>query len=387
MREFIRLNTTRFLIPTAISLVAVLLCSCTNLSGGRQEALTIQQRAADAMASGNPALQTAVIEGALQRKDPKLYDVVVSNLDSLPPALQVQALGVIQFSGNRAYARAVEPLLMSEDAPRRDAAALTLACIGTADSATALLNSGTAEARKALGVLNAEGVDAILETAAAKKGDDARRAAAIDALAMRGRQDLVPQFFVFAAEDNLAVSTAAVGAIGLIGNVSNLEQLTSLMIAREASSSSRDILKAIVEIMRRSTEQARAVEILVVQMEGTSPRSQANILQALVQTGSKEALQPIVQGCNSPDEQLQKQAVKLLGGWQDVNGIPTMLELASDDSMSLANHVTLMRGVSRLYAGARLWLIKPADIQKAIDTCRRPEEKEALQATLDKIKK
>lgn len=340
--------------------------------------------AAEAMSSGNPTLQAAVIEAARQGKSAKVYDMVASSIGSLPPYLQVQALGALEFSRNRDYATVVEPLLKSSDGPVAVSAAMALSRIGTPKSVPVLIESGTAEARRALGLLNADGVDKILEYEAAKKGEDTRRAVAIDALAIRGRRDLIPAFFGYAVEDGKETSKSAVKAIGLIGDLSNLEQLTQLMVEKESSPISRDILKSIVEIMRRSTDPAEAVNILVAQMNDTSPRSRSNILQALVQTGSDEALAPIVEACRSDDEDLQKQAVKLLSGWKNVNALPVMIELASDESMSMANHVTLMRGVSRILAGQGKWTFKKEPAIAALEACRRSEEKQIIQDILDK---
>jgi HEAT repeat protein len=340
--------------------------------------------AAAALDSGNPALQTAVIEGASQSQTPKLYDLVAKQLPKLPPQLQVQALGALEFSDNRDYAKSVEPLLNSADEQIQVAAAQALGRIGTAKSVPVLLSSGTGESRRALGILNAKGVDKILEKEAANKGDDARRAVAIEALALRGRRDLISDFFAYASEEGQDVSIAGVKAIGLIGNLSNLEALTKLMIKNEKSRLSRDILQSIVDIMRRSTAPGEAVAVLVSQMDGASPRSQSLILQALAQVGNQEALQSILAACLSTDEVLQKQAIKLLGEWKNNNALPDMLGLASDESFSLANHVILMRGISRLLAKQKK-LDEPTAIQ-AFGICRRPDEKKLLIPTLGKAK-
>jgi HEAT repeat protein len=343
--------------------------------------------AVDAMASGDPVLQTAVIEAASQSKSPELYDVIAKNIRTLPSCLQIQAIGALEFSGIRSYAKYVEPLLLSDDMSLKDAAAQALAQIGTVESALALLATGTFESRKALGVLNTEGIDNVLEREAAKKGDDVRRSEAVEALAFRGRRDLIPSFFVYATEGGKETSKSAVNAIGMIGDLSNLEQLTQLMIAKEASPLSRDILNSTVEIMRRSIEPAKAVDILVEKMDSASPRSQANILQALVQTESKEALKPLVDACKSNDEKLQKTAIKLLGGWQGDSALETMIELAGDDSISLANHVVLMRGVSRILAGQKPKKFDNNLAQEALGVCRRPDERQMIQGVINKAKK
>lgn len=342
--------------------------------------------AASAMATGEPALQTAVIEGAAQTGDPKLYSLLAASLDTLPPGLQVQAMGVLEFSGIDTYVQSIEPLLAASNAMEvQDAAAEALARIGTADSVAPLLSSGTHQSRRALGMINADGVDAMLEKEAATAQDQNRRSTAIDALANRGRKDLMPQFFEYAANAPAPAAKSAVQAIGELGGLANLEECVQLMVAKESDRISRDILNAVVDIMRRSPDQAKAVGILVGQMDGASPRSQANILQALAQTGSTEALKPLADAARSPDEQLQKTAIKLLGGWKEDNGIPVMLELAADKSMSMGNHVTLMRGVSRLLAGQRRLNKKQAEA--ALKVCRREEERDAIQASIKKAKK
>jgi HEAT repeat protein len=340
--------------------------------------------AADAMASGHAGFQSAVIEAASQRGDTALYNVVASRMDTLPPPLQVQAMGVLEFSGNRSYARVIEPLLEADDVSLQDAAAQALACIGTAESIQALLSSGTAESRKALGILHAHAADRILEQEAAGAGENTRRAVSINALARRGRRDLRTQFFSYAAEEDKAVSESAVAALGMIGDLSNLQPLAELMLARETEPLSRTILEAIVEVMRRSTRPDEAVSILLAQREGASVRGEALILQALAQVGTREALAPVVQACTSSDEKLQKQAVKLLGGWTSDNALPAMLDLAGGDTFSLANHVVLMRGVSRLLAGQKK-LDEPVALL-ALETCRRADEKKMIIATLAKAR-
>ena len=77
---------------------------------------------------------------------------------------------------------------------------------------------------------------------------------------------------------------------------------------------------------------------------------QAALFQALAQVASKEALQPILAGYQSPDENLRKQTLKLIGSWKNNNGLPDMLILAEDDALPLTDHVVIMRGITRLLA-------------------------------------
>ena len=68
----------------------------------------------------------------------------------------VQALGALEFSGNRAFAKSVAPLLMSDDDLVQDGAARALARIGTADSVAPLMANGRSSANRALGMLNVD---------------------------------------------------------------------------------------------------------------------------------------------------------------------------------------------------------------------------------------
>lgn len=335
--------------------------------------------AAEAMESGVSGLQAAVIEAALQGKNEQVYDVVAAGLGTCPPHLQLQAVSALEFSGNRAYAGVVEPLLKSDDDLVRVHAARALARIGTADSVSLLLENGSVDARRALSELNVAGADEALEAVAENRADDHLRAVAIDALARRGRRDLIPQFFVYADDGGQEASKAAIKAIGVVGDFSNLAELTDLMIKKEADPVSRDILSSMVDIMGASTQGEQAVDVLVSRMDGASARSRANILQALAQSGASEAMKSILEACKSPDEKLQKQAVKLMGNWPNENGIDPMIELAADESLSLANHVTIMRGVSRLMADQ----FNEEAGRKALEACRRDEERQIIQGVID----
>jgi HEAT repeat protein len=338
----------------------------------------------EAMASGNPALQAAVIEAALQRPTPALHDELAAHLATLPPHLQIRTMAVLKASQNRAYAKSIEPLLQRPDTERKNAAVEALAWIGTAQSVPAILASGSDQTRRTLGMLNADGVDAVLEQEAAKKGNDARRALAIDVLALRGRHDLIQTFFAYAAERSDPVAKSGVSAIVTVGDFSNLEQLTELMSEQEASPIAREILKAIIEIMRNSSEQGKAIDLLVAQMDGASPRVQAALLQALAQVASKEALQPILTGYQSPDENLRKQTLKLIGSWKNINGLPDLLVLAEDDSLPLTDHVVIMRGITRLLAAQSHEERWEDQVIQALECCRRTEEKKALITLLNK---
>ncbi|MDZ8119662.1 HEAT repeat domain-containing protein [Pontiella agarivorans] len=344
-------------------------------------------RAVKAMASGDTAQQAGVIEAAKQGLNPIVMDVVAEALPNLPPHNQLKAVVALQASGNRKYAGNVEPLLGSGDWFVQAVAANALASIGTADSVPALVALGSKDARRSLGRLNLKGVDAQLERLAAS-GDSKNRETAIEALANRGRVDLIPTFFKYAAEEDRGVASTAAKAIAGIGNDATVAPMVDLMIEKEKAPVSRDLLNGIVKIMRTSPDQRGLVDMLVAKMNGASSRSQANILKALAQSGSKAALPPLVEACRSSDEALQKTAIKALGGWKERNGIDTMLALAGDDSISLKDHVILMRGVSRIYASISSWQLSryKGGIEKAIETCRRQEEKDALQATLDKVK-
>jgi HEAT repeat protein len=337
--------------------------------------------AAEAMKSRNSVLQAAVIEGALQSGEEDLYALIARHLDQLEPHVQLRALTALEVSNSREHAKAVEPLLEADDRAVQDGAAAALGRIGTASSVPALLDNGSPAARRALGLLNVAGVDKALEQQAGKSAEAGRRSVAIEALSMRGRRDLVPLFFEYAAEDNGDASRAAAAAIGRLGDHSSVDPLTALMVEMEATPVARELLTALVEIIRHTSEPGKAVEVLVNHMEGASPRSQANILQALVRTEREEALKPLSDACRSNDAQLQKTAVKLMSGWQNKNALPTMIELASDESMSMAHHVTMMRGISRLLADERR--PKPEWVAGALEACRRDEERQMIQEVMD----
>ncbi|WP_372795355.1 HEAT repeat domain-containing protein [Pontiella sp.] len=344
-------------------------------------------QAPDAMKSGDPVLQAAVIEAATQHPVDSLCRPVARHMATLGPQLQLQALTALQVSGNPEYAEAVEPLVQGGDDLVQPYAARTLGYIGTAHSVRVLADQGGADARRALARIDADGVDDVLLQLAAPGADAAPRAVAIEALGARGRADLIPLFFTYGGEDDRTVAGAALKVIGDLGDLSHIGPMADLMIAREKSPVSRSALLAVVQLIRRAPEQKDAVDILVSKLAGASPRSQANILKALAETGSAAALEPLAEACGSSDEQLQKTAVKALSGWKDENGIDAMLAVAVDESTSLSNHVTLMRGVSRIYGSMKSSQLAKSEIRKAVDACRRQEEKDAFQTALNRARR
>jgi HEAT repeat protein len=339
--------------------------------------------ATDAMASGNAGFQSAVIEAASQSKDEALYALLAKNLDHLPSHLQTQALGVLEFSGDKQYSCTIVPLLVSTDSYVQTAAAQALSKIGTADAIPALLASGTEEAKKAMGLIDAKGVDDALMLAA-ESGDGARRAVAIEALALRGHVQLMDQFFAYSAESGEQVAKAAVLAIDILGRDEDLDQVIALLLANEKSALSRNILKAAVSITRRSLQQDKAVEVLVGRLSVASPQGQALILKVLAQVGSPVALVPVAQAVQTDDEVLRKQVVKLLGNWPNTNAVPVLLEIAADDSASLADHVVSIRGISRLLSSQKK--IDEEVAIKALGICRRSDEKKLMLGVLAKTK-
>ena len=76
----------------------------------------------------------AIANESYKDVNPAIYDLLAENLGSLPPSLQVQAMGVLEFSGIRNHAAVIEPLLASGNEHCRNAAAQALARMGTKDS-------------------------------------------------------------------------------------------------------------------------------------------------------------------------------------------------------------------------------------------------------------
>ncbi len=344
-----------------------------------------RKAAVTAMASGRADFQTTVIEAASQLGDDGLYRLLAKGLNQFPPHLQVQALGVLEFSGEKKYSSVMVSLLASKDADVRVSAAKALSRVGTADAVQPMLAAGVEndEAKKALGMIDAEGVDEVL-LKAAKSGDGAQRSVAIEALALRGRTEMMDRFFAYADDSDEQVAKAAVLAIKILGRDQDLGAVVDLMLAHEKSPLSRDLLKASVFIVRRAENQGDMVSVMVKRMSGASPRGQALVLQALAQIGSAEALEPVVKAAQSSDESLRKQAVKLLGNWPNDKAVPALLQIAGEPSAPLNDHVMAIRGISRLLAGQKK-LNEEAAIQ-ALEICRRSDEKKLILGVLGKAK-
>jgi HEAT repeat protein len=334
------------------------------------------EEAEAALKNGSAPYQNAVIEAAMQSGNDKLYALVAQHLPKLNTDSQLRALAAIAESNNPKLAAAVEDMLQADNKEVQKAAAAALAHIGTLQSAAALIASGTPEACKALGQLNVEGIDSRLEKIAAGNGEPSTRAFVIEALAFRGREDLIKNYFAYAKEPQKEVAQAGMAAIALHGKISHMKDLTELLIQYENSPLGRDALKAIVNILRNTISPDEAVEILISHMDTASPKAQGLILQALAQSGTQAALAPLINAVHSKNEALQRTAVQQLGNWPETNALKELIALASEESLPLNYNVILLQGITRL--SSRIWRLSEEDAINALAACRRPEEKKNL---------
>lgn len=338
----------------------------------------------DLMQTDDPLMWAALFEAAVQTKHPRLFEWISENLSKLPPMLQLAGLSALETSGDPLYAFAVEPLLNSETDYLSHEAAVALGLVGRAESVPLLLASDLPESKRALSRINAPGVGDVLESMAVDGEDIKERTRAIQALALRGRKDLMRVYINCALTDSGPLSEAGVAAVGQLGGMEQLDPLTRLLLDKASSPLSRDIQKAMVDILRRVEQPEEAVLVLTSHMNGASLRAQALILQILAQLGSAEALKPVVDACQSSDTALRKQAVKLLSGWKDRAAVPEMLSLAGKGDTTLAEHVQFMRGISRLLAEEKT--VNEDQLLQALSICRRADEKLIFIPMLEKCK-
>ena len=217
-------------------------------------------------------------------------------------------------------------------------------------------------------------------------GEVEQRAVAIEALAVRGRTQLIPQFFAYAADSNVdaAVAKAAVKAIAVMGSEGNMAQMADLMLAKEETPLAREALKAVVAMIRRFITPDDAVVVLVQRVPSASVEGRVLILKALAQVGTEAALEPVVQALRSGDETLYKQSLTLLGNWMNDLAVPVLLEVAGDEATDSKDHLLAMRGISRQLSRQRP-LDEPTAIQ-AMDLCTGTEEKKLMIGVLAKAK-
>jgi len=345
----------------------------------------------DALGGSSDEIRMMVVEAVGQARTPGLARILAAKLAGLPPPLQIQALGVLEDSGDRALAPMVVGLLASEEAGVSAAAAQALVDIGDAAAVPPLLQAVLAggdlarEARWALTRLHAPGVAGSLQTLVAD-GSQEQQALALAILAERGDAE-VEMLLRYAGDADRGISGAALKALENTAGLEQLPEVVDFMLANPTAPQARQALGVIVAVQGRSQDDGAIVTLLADAAAQADADGKALLFQALARVGGAQALVPVAAASDSGDATLRESAVRVLAEWPDGEALPFLASVVLDQQNALKLRVLALRGMTRL-AGAKGGPETDARAElfaKTLVAAPRPEDRETVLGALAKL--
>lgn len=268
---------------------------------------------------------------------------------------------------------AVQPLLLSTLAGRRDPAALP-GIVGLAGSADPAVATAAIRAVAVLGggeqvplvVARLEGDAAVREAAraalAAIQGPDvtarlvaaatdpavpaASRGVILEILAARRDRSAVPAILAAAVADDPTVRMAAMRALAAVGTAAEVPGMVKGFLAAAAGGERNDADRAIVVVCRQGAEAREAALALLAAYRSADASAQESLLPVLAKVGGPEVLAMVDALVNDPDPAARKRGLDALSRWPDAavkDRLLGLLEKASDEGEKRLLVNTLIR--------------------------------------------
>jgi hypothetical protein len=206
---------------------------------------------------------------------------------------------------------------------------------------------------------------------------------AINALARRNDQTVLPALLKYAGESDPDVSAAGCAALARIGTDNELEGLIQLVLAGKTPGAAA----ALQAIAPRAHDKTAAAQRIIALTRTAAPQQLAPLFDVLALLGGKDALAAISLSADSSNAEVKDAAIRALANWPDFPATQTLLVIACDLHVKRVHSVLAIQAVARLVkssdkepAAARL---KAA--LAAMNLAPRDEEKKLLLSALASV--
>ncbi len=341
---------------------------------------------------GDPKVARTAVQVARRAPTTAPMQALGRVLTELPPAHQVQVLGLIADRGDLSSVAFAKNVLNSDFEEVRLAAIDTLTAIGCAESAEALMDiavngSGRAQraAREGLALMAGPRVEEIIGDQAAS-GDVKARVVAIGLLGKRRSPGAAEALLAYAADENEDISSAALKALVDVADLIDPAMLAEL-IAKTGPGVRSSAGAAMRAVLAKAPDKAAASKAVIDRVKLTHNEAELTLLMSLDAAGGPEALTVVTQAAQSSDEAKQEAGIRTLSNWPDFEAANVLLDIASDPDTSLTHYVLAMRGALRLIVTIDS---APLDERvalafRAFDAARRDDEKRQAIAAMGSL--
>lgn len=261
--------------------------------------------------------------------------------------------------------------------------------VGNADSVPTLIEIGAAEdadlakaAKEALTSLPGDKIDAAITSRLASA--DAKALPVLIEVVGQRRIAATPQLVKSLDHADAAIRRAALTALGETISQKELAVLVSQVLRPKNADDAPVARKALQAACVRMPDREACAAELAAAMPDAAPPIKASLLEVLGSMGGPKALATIASVMRGGDDQVQDAGSRVLGEWMTIDAAPVLLDQAKTASGD-KYQVRAMRGYIRIARQFQMNDKERAEMcQKALDTCRRPEEQKLVLAVIER---
>jgi HEAT repeat protein len=348
---------------------------------------------ADAIKSGEPALQPIAISFTKKIPGTEATQAFSEELPNLSPAAQVQLLLALADRKDPAATPAVVTAAKAPHQEVRIAALKALASLG--DSSTAILLAQTAAAtdgterqaaRESLYTLNSPGVNqAIIEQIS--KAEPKVKVELIRSIGQRNIPDAIQTVLKTADDPDSNVRLESIKVLKDLAQPSHLPKLVDILINTKSEAELKEAGKMVSSVARKYSAENPAAAILNVFDSVKDANVRCSLVEILGSIGDVNSLGVLRTSLIDANAEVQTSAVRALSDWPSAAPAADLLKLAK--SSSNQTHRTLaLRGYVRLVG---LDSNRPAEetvkmLSNAMTLAANADEKKLVLSALANVK-
>lgn len=310
-------------------------------------------------------------------------------LPGLPASSQPLFLDALAARGDRVAQPAMLELTESADGAVRLAAYEALGKLGDALAVPVLVAGATQAddanisqtARQALAILAADNVNLAL-IAALQAGEPASHTEIVRALGVRKAAESVPALLRTARSGDRDLARESRRSLAILAGPADLPDIVALLVEQTAAGARGELESILVAVATRQIEDdAAKTAAILPALEAELPvRARASLLDVLGRIGADSGLPALYAALDSPEEDVQRAAVRTLAeNWPDAAPMQR-LRTISLHADNLVLRVLSLRGYARMLAmpSSRPMRETLALYEEALELVQGEQEKRTL---------
>lgn len=277
-------------------------------------------------------LRSAALRFVVMEQGERLTKAMTDVLGELCAAKQAELIILLGERGDCLAREAVTKFLTSEDKVLRESAITALGGIGDVGSVKLLLQQAASEEYKAqaikgIAAMTDTGVNTVLIAALA---DNSLAVPAIQALALRGNPDAVPELIKLISFDNIEIRKGAWTGLSALASLQDVDGLIKKMLAISDAGEKGHAQGALKQLCSNIKDKNACINVFVPYYDSSDDSTKLFILDVAAVAGSSVGLKLTQQAIKSENQALYDKGVRALAAWSSMSAEKDLLDLAQN---------------------------------------------------------